>query len=230
MLQRIEVGGHRLSAIARSLELLMLRGLGEIPVDRLFAQCLACFEPMQTMYEDEAITIRPDQDGYLLYGLWFERCAAFYRHVDVRDRKFFSPHHGTSPQGCQQHATKGNNLSLLLILPEILEPIRRASSAVRVARTGKRPGRRQAMSEKGQVNKPEVANLDLGRRFAGCLPMSALPPIADIRRQECNVCVMHRSKNFVICSATAQRAALLTRILHFVRAHLSALSQANSPE
>jgi len=154
----------------------VLRGLGEVSVDRLFAQCLACFEPMQTMYEDEAITIRPDQDGYLLYGLWFERCAAFYRHVDVRDRKFFSPHHGTSPQGCQQHATKGNNLSLrdVLILPEILEPIRRASSALPVARTGKRPGRRQAMSEKGQINKPEVANLDLGRRFAGCLPMSAL--------------------------------------------------------
>jgi hypothetical protein len=76
--------------------LLVLRGLGEVSVNRLFAQCLACFEPMQTMYEDEAITIRPNQDGYLLSdfqytlgdllnGLWFERCAAFYRHVDVRD-------------------------------------------------------------------------------------------------------------------------------------------------
>jgi hypothetical protein len=92
---------------------------------------------MQTMSEDEAITIPPNQDGYLLFdfqhtlgdlldGLWFERCAAFYRHVDVRDRKFFSPHHGTSPKGWQQHATKENNLSLrdVLVLPEILEPIR----------------------------------------------------------------------------------------------------------
>src|SRR5215469_13864782 len=45
--------------------------------------------------------------------------AAFYRHVDVRDRKFFSPHHGTSPKACQQRATKGNNLSLrdVLVLP-----------------------------------------------------------------------------------------------------------------
>src|SRR6516165_5787571 len=86
-----------------------------------------------------AITIRPNQDGHLLSdfqhtlgdllnNLWFERCAAFYRHVDVRDRKFFSPQHCTSPKECQQHATKGNNLSLrdVLVLPEILEPIRRA--------------------------------------------------------------------------------------------------------
>src|SRR5262249_22776687 len=76
---------------------------------------------MQTMYEDEAITVRPNQDGYLLSdfqhtlgdlfnGLWFERCAAFYRHVDVRDRKFFSPHHGRFPKGCQQHTARGNNL------------------------------------------------------------------------------------------------------------------------
>src|SRR6516225_2567909 len=83
--------------------LLVLRGLGKVSVDRLLAQCLACFEPMQTFYEDEAITIRPNQDGHLLSdfqhtlgdflnNLWFERCAAFYRHVDVRDRKFFSPH------------------------------------------------------------------------------------------------------------------------------------------
>src|SRR5262249_21119143 len=89
----------------RACRLLVLRGLGEVSVDRLFAQCLPCFEPMQTFYEDEAITIRPNQDGHLLSdfqhtlgdllnNLWFERCAAFYRHVDVCDRKFFSPHHG----------------------------------------------------------------------------------------------------------------------------------------
>jgi hypothetical protein len=74
----------------------VLRGLGEVSGNRLFAQCLARFEAMQTVYEDEAITIPPNQDGYLLSdfqhtlgdllnGLWFERCAAFYRHVDVRD-------------------------------------------------------------------------------------------------------------------------------------------------
>src|SRR5215469_15161236 len=93
----------------RTCRLLVLRGLGKVSVDRLFAQCLACFEPMQTFYEDEAITIRPNQDGHLLSNfqhtlgdllnnLWFERCAAFYRHVDVCDRKFFSPHHGASPK------------------------------------------------------------------------------------------------------------------------------------
>src|SRR5215471_8121420 len=71
--------------------------------------------------------VRPNQDGYLLSvfqhtlrdllnGLWFERCAAFYRHVDVRDRKFFSPHHGTSPKGYQQHTARGNNLSLRDVL------------------------------------------------------------------------------------------------------------------
>src|SRR6516165_3753153 len=118
---------HLRRPFARNLVLLVLRGLGEVSVDCLFAQCLACFEPMQTMYEDEAITVRPNQDGYLLSdfqytlgdllnGLWFERCAAFYRHVDVRDRKFFSPHHGTSPKGYQQHTARGNNLSLRNVL------------------------------------------------------------------------------------------------------------------
>jgi hypothetical protein len=140
------------------------------------------------MYEDEAITIRPDQDGYLLYGLWFERCAAFYRHVDVRDRKFFSPHHGTSPQGCQQHATKGNNLSLrdVLILPEILEPIRRASSALPVARTGKRPGRRQAMSEKGQNQQAGSCQSGLGaqvRRMPTNVRFGLKADIAGMRGQ-----------------------------------------------
>ena len=52
------------------------------------------------MDEDEAITIATNQDGCLLSdfkdtlrdlldGLWFERCTALYRDVDVRDRKFF---------------------------------------------------------------------------------------------------------------------------------------------
>ena len=88
------------------------------------------------MYEDEAITVRPNQDGYLLSdfqhtlgdllnGLWFERCAAFYRqHVDVRDRKFFSPHHGKSPKGCQEHTARGNNLSLRDVLVLANSPYR----------------------------------------------------------------------------------------------------------
>jgi hypothetical protein len=65
---------------------------------------------MQTVYKDKAITIAANQDRYLLSnfqyalsdlsdGFRFERCAALYRHVDVRDRKFFSPHHVTFPNG-----------------------------------------------------------------------------------------------------------------------------------
>ena len=48
------------------LGLLVLLGLDQISVDRLFAQCLARFEPMQPVHEDEAITIAPNQDGRLL--------------------------------------------------------------------------------------------------------------------------------------------------------------------
>jgi hypothetical protein len=61
--------------------------LGEISVYRLFAQRLARFEAVQPVYEDEAITIAPNQDGCLLSdfkdalcdlldGLWLERCTA----------------------------------------------------------------------------------------------------------------------------------------------------------
>jgi hypothetical protein len=76
---------------------------------------------MQTVYEDKAITIAANQDRYLLSnfqyalsdlsdGFRFERCAALYRHVDVCDRKFFSPHHGTPPMG-----TKKISLSLRIV-------------------------------------------------------------------------------------------------------------------
>jgi hypothetical protein len=41
-------------------------GLDEVSVDRLLAQCLARFEPVQTVYKDEAITIAPNQDWGLL--------------------------------------------------------------------------------------------------------------------------------------------------------------------
>ena len=97
--QSVTVGRVRASPtvvppFARSLGPLVLRGLGEVSGDRLFAQFLARFEAMQPMYKDEAITIAPNQDGCLLSdfqytlrdlldGLWLERCAALYRHVDV---------------------------------------------------------------------------------------------------------------------------------------------------
>ena len=95
----------------------MFLGLHEISIDCLFAQCLARFEAMQTVDENQAVTIAPNEDGCLLSdfqytlrdlldGLWLERCAALYRHVDVRDRKSFSPHHGTSPKN-MQHAKQG---------------------------------------------------------------------------------------------------------------------------
>jgi hypothetical protein len=86
-------------SILRSTILVPL-SLDEISLDRLFAQRPACFEAMQTVYEDEAVTIAPNQDGCLLSNFQhtlrnlldcvrFERCATFDRHVDVRDRKFF---------------------------------------------------------------------------------------------------------------------------------------------
>jgi hypothetical protein len=87
----------------------VLLGLDEVSIDRLFAQCIARFEAMQPVYENEPITIAPNWDGCLLSdfqhtlrdlldGLWVERSAALYWYVDVRDRKFFSPHHGLSPE------------------------------------------------------------------------------------------------------------------------------------
>jgi hypothetical protein len=68
---------------------LVLLGLNEVSIDRLFAQSLARFEAMQPVCEDETITIAPNLDGCflsdfqhtlrdLLDGLWFERCAALY--------------------------------------------------------------------------------------------------------------------------------------------------------
>ena len=78
---------------------------------------------MQTLYKDEAITIAPNLDGYLLSdfqhtlgdlsdGFWLERCATLYRYVDARDREFFSPHHFTFPIECQAARQQRNNLSL----------------------------------------------------------------------------------------------------------------------
>ena len=39
---------------------LVFLGLDEVSVDRLFAQCLARFEPMQTVHKDKAIAIAPN--------------------------------------------------------------------------------------------------------------------------------------------------------------------------
>ena len=44
----------------------MFLGLYEISKDCLFAQCLARFEAMQTVDENQAITIAPNEDGCLL--------------------------------------------------------------------------------------------------------------------------------------------------------------------
>jgi hypothetical protein len=43
----------------------VLHGLDQISVDYLFAQCLARFEAMQTLYENEALTIAANQDWRL---------------------------------------------------------------------------------------------------------------------------------------------------------------------
>jgi hypothetical protein len=54
------------SSAVHELGRLVFFGLDEKSVDRLFAQCLACFEAMQPMDKDEAITITPNEDGCLL--------------------------------------------------------------------------------------------------------------------------------------------------------------------
>jgi hypothetical protein len=64
----------------------VLLGLDEVSIDRLFAQCLARFEPVQTLYKNEAITIAPNQDWALLPHIQ-------YTLRDFLD-DFFSPHHG----------------------------------------------------------------------------------------------------------------------------------------
>jgi hypothetical protein len=55
---------------------------------------------MQTLYKDEAITIAPNLDGYLLSdfqhtlgdlsdGFWLERCATLYRYVECSRSRIF---------------------------------------------------------------------------------------------------------------------------------------------
>src|SRR5262249_32360765 len=152
-------------------------------VDHLFAQCLACFEAMQTVYEDEAITIAPHQDGSLLSdfqntlrdlldGLWFERCAALYRHVDVRDRKFFPPHHGTSPKCANE---KSCHLGRCGHWPTRL-PLS----------TGSTLPCRRCMLHHGKLGSPMSA-LGQKRTLQSMEPMSALPPKADMIGQVLDV-------------------------------------------
>ena len=60
-----EIASRTSSTISDGSRLVFL-GPDEISVDRLFAQCLARFEPVQTAYKNEAITIAPNQDWALL--------------------------------------------------------------------------------------------------------------------------------------------------------------------
>jgi hypothetical protein len=58
---------------------------------------------MQTMHEDEALAITPDQDrsrlpelkhalSDLLHSLRSKRCTALYRDIDACYRELFAPH------------------------------------------------------------------------------------------------------------------------------------------
>jgi hypothetical protein len=77
--------------------ILTLLGLDKVPEDRFFAQCLARLKPMQTVHEDEARAIAPDQDWgrlpdlkhtlrNLSHSVRLKRRTALYRHIDIRDR------------------------------------------------------------------------------------------------------------------------------------------------
>ena len=46
---------------------------------------------------------------------WFERCAAFDRHLDVHDRNFFPPHYGAFPKGISGSVFWARNRSQQII-------------------------------------------------------------------------------------------------------------------
>jgi len=48
---------------------LMFGCLHQISDDRLFAQCLAGFQPVQAFHQHETVAVAPHQDGTLLPGL-----------------------------------------------------------------------------------------------------------------------------------------------------------------
>jgi hypothetical protein len=86
----------------------MLRGLDQVSEDRLFAQRLARFQPMQAVHENEPLAIASDHDwsflpdlqyalGDFLHSLWFERRPKSYRYIDLSERKFLTPHHVAVP-------------------------------------------------------------------------------------------------------------------------------------
>jgi hypothetical protein len=71
-------------------------GLDKVREDRFFAQCLARLKPMQTLHEDEALAIAPDQDRgrlpdlehalrNLSHSVRLKRRTTLYGHIDVRD-------------------------------------------------------------------------------------------------------------------------------------------------
>jgi hypothetical protein len=87
----------------------MSLSLDEIPKDRFLAQSLACLKPMQTVYQDEAFAVAPDEDWgrlpdlkhtlrNLSHSVRLKRRTALYGHIDVCDREFFAFQHGTGPR------------------------------------------------------------------------------------------------------------------------------------
>jgi hypothetical protein len=81
----------------------MLPRLDHKPLDRFLAECLARFEPMVSLDEDEAVTVGTNQDGgpqtilqnalgELVHGRPIERPAPVSRHVYVGDPKGLALH------------------------------------------------------------------------------------------------------------------------------------------
>jgi hypothetical protein len=106
----------------------MLRGLGEVSVDRLFAQRLARFEAMQPVDEDQTITLAPNQDGCLLSdfkntlcdlldGLWLQRCTALYRVRRCPRSQIFLASSWYVSEGAKENILSPGRGS---VLPEIL--------------------------------------------------------------------------------------------------------------
>src|SRR5882757_3026458 len=95
---------------------LMFGRLHQISDDRLLAQGLAGFQPVQALHQHETVAVATDQDrallpglenalGELLHGRGLERRAALCRHIDVGDREFFTLHHGPSPPAISPECT-----------------------------------------------------------------------------------------------------------------------------
>ena len=83
-------------------------GLDKVSEDRFFAQCFARLKSVQTVHEDEAFAVTPDEDWgrlphlkhalrNLSHSVRLKRRTALYGHINVRNRKFFAFHHGSCP-------------------------------------------------------------------------------------------------------------------------------------